>query len=368
MQAIIDESKEIRALAHQFAADELRPNAERWDHDANLDVAVLAQLSELGFGGMRVPEILGGMGMGLAAWAAAVEELAWGEASVAVAVVQAAHAADVLIGAGTDAQRKEWGGGVATGDVSACVAFAEDDAGSDLAAARTNAVSDARGWRITGEKRWVTRPSASQLALVLANTDAGPTLFAVPTAAEGWSVTHRDETLGLRPLELASVRLEEVRVGADAIVGHPGRALDVLRDAAGAHRVGIAAVSLGIARAALEHARRYAAEREQFGEALRAFQGIQFKLADMAVRTEASAAILAAAILDPGRARSAMAKVLASENAMWVTTQAVQIFGGYGYMRDYPVEKLMRDAKATEILAGANDLLRTDIAEALYRE
>jgi len=367
MQLAMEETKEIRDLSHQFASEELRPHAERWDHAASMDAAVLEQLAELGFFGMRVPELLGGMGIGLAGWAAAVEELAWGEAAVAVTVVLAAHAADVLLGAGSDAQRRAWSGAITSG-VGICSALAEDHAGSDLGAVATRAVSEADGWRISGEKRWVANPSRAGVALVLASAQAGPTLFAVPTAARGWSVARRDHTLGLLPLELATVALDDILVGADAMVGESGRALDALTAAVDAYRIGIAAVALGIARAALAHARSYAAEREQFGQAIRAFQGIQFKLADMATRTEAAGALLADAALDPAHGRAAMAKLFASETAMWVTTQAVQIFGGYGYMRDYPVEKLMRDAKATEILAGANEVLRGEIADALYRE
>jgi butyryl-CoA dehydrogenase len=367
MQLAMEETKEIRELAHQFASDELRPHAERWDHQASMDATVLEQLAELGFFGMRVPETLGGMGMGLGGWAAAMEELAWGEAAIAVTVVQAAHAADVLLGAGSDAQRGEWGSAITTG-VGICSALAEDRAGSDLTGVTTRALPEASGWRITGEKRWVANPSRGGLALVLASTAAGPTLFAVPTATAGWKVTRRDDTLGLRPLELATVTLNDVRVGADAVVGAPGGAIESLSAAAGAYRIGISAVAVGIARAALDHASRYAAEREQFGQAIREFQGIQFKLADMATRTRAAASLLVDAAFDPAHGRAAMAKLFASETAMWVTTQTVQIFGGYGYMRDYPVEKLMRDAKAMEILAGANEVLRAEIADALYSE
>jgi alkylation response protein AidB-like acyl-CoA dehydrogenase len=362
MSAVLDEINEIRTLARQFAAEELRPHNERWDHEAALDADVFAQLTELGFPSMRVPETHGGMGLGIAAWAAAVEELAWGEPAVGFALAQHGYALDLLHAAGAAAVLQR----VAGGGLSICAALAEDQAGTDLSRIETTATPDHGGWRVSGEKRWVSGPSRAELAVVLARTDAGPTLFVVPADDAAWRVVRRDETLGLRPLELATVRLDGVRVGAGAMIGEPGRAQTVLQAAADAHRIGIAAVACGIARAALEHARDYAAQREQFGRALRRFQGIQFKLADMATHTEAAQALLDRAVERPAAALAAMAKLFASETAMWVTTQAVQIFGGYGYMRDYPVEKLMRDAKAAEIAGGANELLRVHIAEELY--
>lgn len=362
MSAVLDELKEIRALGRQFAAEELRPHTEAWDHAGAAAASVFAQLAELGFLGMRMPEPLGGMGLGLPAWAAAVEELGWGEAGVAVSVVQAAHAVDLLRAGGSDRVR-QWAVRAMEG-ARVCAALAEDDAGSDLAAAATSAQRDGDAWVLNGTKRWVTDATAAEAAVVLADAGGAPTLFLVPADADGWSVGARDETMGLRTLETAAVRLENVRVPEDARIGERGAALELLRTVEPAHRLGIAAVSVGIATAALEHARDYAAVREQFGTAIRSFQGIQFKLADMATRVAAARALLGAAAR--GEEDADAAKLFASEAAMFVTTEAVQVFGGYGYMRDYPVEKLMRDAKAMEILAGASALLRLEIAGGLY--
>jgi alkylation response protein AidB-like acyl-CoA dehydrogenase len=366
MSTVID-IHEIRSLARQFAADQLRPHTEEWDRDGVMDDTVLTQLGEMGFVGMAMPESVGGMGLGLEAAAAALEELAWGEAAVAVSVAQTGRVANLLLGAGAGPQHREWAGRLATAEVWGCLAMAEDDDGVDVGGMGTRAVRAGAGFRIRGEKRWITNPSRSAVAVVVAGTEEGPTLFVVPTTTAGWVRGARDATMGLRPLEVATVRLEDVEVGEDAVLGGMGGALELLESVAPAHRVAIAAIAAGIARAALEHARAYADEREQFGAPIRSFEGIQFKLADMATRTEAALRMAAHAAASPTPAAAAMAKLFASEAAMWVTTQAVQIFGGYGYMRDYPVEKLMRDAKATELVAGTSDLLRARIAEELYR-
>ena len=277
------ETIEIRQMARQFAQGDVRPHVEKWDHDGAIPPETLAQVAELGFFGMLVPEEQGGMAFDTATYAAAIEELAWGEAGLALLVA----AANV--------------------------------AGSDE-------VKDAR--------------------LEMLADDAGG-MFLVPAKASGARVS----TLGFRTVEIIRAQ----RSGAAT------QSSDVAL-------IGVAAIAIGIAQAALEHARAYADEREQFSTRLRDFEGLQYKLADMATRIEAARALLQAVCNDDGSGSGAsMAKVFASETAMWVTTQAVQIFGGYGYMRDYPVEKLMRDAKATEMLEGSNESLRVTIARNMYR-
>jgi len=239
------------------------------------------------------------------------------------------------------------------------MAATEASAGSDLNAIRARAARTGDEWVITGEKHWVSHGAGAQLALVLART--GPdaiSAFLVPTDADGYRVGARETTMGFRPLEIVSVQLEQLRVGADAELRFPSaRTFQTL---------GMAAIAVGIGQAALDHAVGYADIREQFQTKLRAFEGLQYKLAEMATRVAAARALLQRAAEDPTEQNRAMAKYLASENAMWVTTNAVQIYGGYGYMRDYPVEKLMRDAKATEILEGSNEIQRLLIARELY--
>ncbi|HEX7051665.1 MAG TPA: acyl-CoA dehydrogenase family protein [Longimicrobiales bacterium] len=368
IQTSSEELEQVRALAREFAAAELRPHVEQWDGARALDPGVLGHLAELGFFGMLVPEAYGGMEFDLPTYAAVLEELAWGEPSVALTVsIHSAFAVHLLLRHGTEAQKERWLGSLARGEALGCFALSEPDAGSDAAAVSTRAVRDGDGWILEGTKKWITNARLAGLAVVVARTDEGLAMFLVPTDTPGYEVGEREETMGMRPVEVLTVRLREARVGADALLGDPARGFTYAMQGLDLGRLGIAAQSVGIARAALEHARDYADQREQFGTKLRQFEAIQFKLADMATRVEAARALVRRAAAEPSTAASSMAKLFASETAMWVSTQAVQVFGGYGYMRDYPVEKLMRDAKATEIYEGTNEIQRVVIARELYR-
>lgn len=363
-----EELEQVRSLAREFADAELLPNVERWDRERSIDAAVLGQLGELGFFGMLVPDAHGGMGFDLPTYVAVLEELARGEPTVALTVsIHSAFAVNLVLRHGSEAQRERWLGPLASGEVIGCFALSEPQAGSDAAAIETRATRDGEGWVLEGTKKWVTNARIAGLAVVLARTDEGTGAFLVPTDSPGFEVGDRETTMGLRPIEVATVHLRGVRLGPEALLGDPARGLALAFEALDLGRLGIAAQATGIARAALEHAIAYAGEREQFGRKLREFEAIQFKLADMATRVEAARAMVERAAVAPSTKASSMAKLFASEAAMWVTTQAVQIFGGYGYMRDYPVEKLMRDAKATEIYEGTNEIQRVIIARELYR-
>lgn len=374
-----EERQQVRELARQFAESELRPHVEQWDRDRRLDPAVLEQLAELGFFGMRVPEAYGGMDFDLGTYVAALEELAWGEPSVALTLsIHSAFAVGLLLAHGTEDQKQRWLERLASGETIGCFALSEAGAGSDAAAVETRARRDGDGWVLNGEKKWVTNVGLAGLALVVARTaedspDAerlksrGLSMFLVPMDTSGVEIGERKTTMGLRPIDVGDVTFRDVRLPGDALLGEEGQGFALAMEGLDTGRLGIAAQAVGIAQAALDHATSYAGEREQFGRKLREFEGIQFKLADMATRVAAARALLEAASSDPSTSQSAMAKLFASETAMWVTTQAVQVFGGYGYMRDYPVEKLMRDAKATEIYEGTNEIQRVVIARGLYR-
>ena len=367
------EIQEIRQLARQFAESELRPHVEKWDHDAALDPQVLAQLAELGFFGMLIPEAYGGMEFDLPTYVSVVEELAWGEPSVALTVAATSFVANLIVRNGSDEQKRRWLEPIARGEVLACFAMSEEDAGSDGAALSARATRSGDDWVINGEKKWVTNGSTAQLALILARTGnnengvRGIGAFLVPTDANGYEVGKRENTMGFRPLEIVTVKLNDLKVTSDNVLGDAGQGFLYASQTLDIGRLAISAISVGMAQAALDHAVGYADIREQFGEKLRKFEGVQFKLADMATKVEAARALLQRVAAEPSSKLSSMVKVFASETAMWVTTHAVQIYGGYGYMRDYPVEKLMRDAKATEILEGTNEIQRVLIARELYK-
>ena len=360
------EQAEIRGLARDFAASELRPHVEQWDHARTIDPAVAAQLAELGFFGIAVPERFGGMDLGHGAVSAIVQELAWGEPSVALLLSLHARAAALLVRHGTEQQHSTWLERFATGEAKACLAFAEDSAGAMEPA--TTATRDGDGYVLDGTKHWVTNAPHATVALVLARVEDGRGIFLVELDSDGVTVGAAEDTLGLRPLAITPLTLKGCAVPASALLGGRADAANQMAGTDALDQLCIASIATGIAEAATEYATGYANERAQFGRKLRMFEGIQFKLAGMATRTAAARALLGSAAQSGNEQWMRMAKLFSTETAMEVTTQAVQVYGGYGYMRDYPVEKLMRDAKAMEILGGANELLRVAVAEALYHD
>jgi alkylation response protein AidB-like acyl-CoA dehydrogenase len=240
-------------------------------------------------------------------------------------------------------------------------------------------VRDGSGWVLNGMKAWATNGGTADLMMVMVRTDSagnrrgakGISTFIVPTDTPGYRAGRPEDKMGLRASNTATVALEELRLPPDALLGEEGMGFVYSMEGLEAGRLGIAAQAVGIARRALEHTVAYCAERRQFDRPLREFQGVQFKLADMATRVAAARALAHAAAArkdrdEPVTAQASMAKLFASETAMWVTTQAVQLFGGYGYMRDFPVEKLFRDAKVTEIYEGTSEIQRIVIARGLY--
>jgi alkylation response protein AidB-like acyl-CoA dehydrogenase len=306
----------------------------------------------------------------------ALEALAWGEPAVALTLsIHSAFPVTLLLRHGTAEQKAQWLPALASGERVGVFALSEAGAGSDAAAVAAEARRDGDGWVLSGEKKWVTngrlpgdRPG---LAVVIARTGGegakGLSAFLVPTDADGWVVEHRERTMGLRSVEVVTVRFDGLRVAADGLLGEEGSGFALAMEGLDLGRLGIAAQAVGIGQSALDHALAYAGEREQFGRPIREFEAIQFKLADMATRVAAARALLERAAAEGTARWSAMAKLFASEAAMAAATESVQIFGGYGYMRDYPVEKLMRDAKATEIYEGTNEIQRVVIARDLYR-
>jgi len=379
------EQLEIQALAREFAEGELRPYTAAWDQARALDDEVFTKLAELGFMGMLVPEAYGGLDFDIVTYLLVLEELAWGDGAVGLSVaIHNGPVVAMLRRYGTDAQKERWLPAMAAGDVLGAFALSEPDAGSDAGAIATRAERDGAGWRLDGTKRWVTNGARAGLVVVFASTDEGVGAFLVEPGADGYQVGASEATMGLRASETVSVELGGVRASADALLGDAADGLKYALDVLDVGRAGIAAQAVGIARAAMEHATRYALDREQFGKPIASFGAIQGKLAEMARRIAAGRALAHDAALaiqasqngqghartgvDGVTSRAAIAKLEASEAATWVADEAIQIFGGYGYMRHYPVEKLLRDAKGTEIYEGTNEIMRHVIAREILRD
>jgi len=381
---LTEEQRQILAVAREFAHEVLRPGAEGRDADEDtFDREPIDRLGELGFLGMLIPEEYDGLGLDMLTYLFALEEIAWGDASVAVSMsVHNSLPTQTLLRHGTEEQRERWLKPMARGEILGAFSLSEAGSGSDAAALQAQAVRDGDGWRLNGEKMWVTNGASADLVLLMARTDGpedrlgtrGIGAFLVPTDTPGWVPGRKERKMGLRGSETVAVALEDLRLGPEHLIGDPLLGFHYALEALEGGRLGIAAQAIGIAEAALDHARDYADEREQFGRPIRGFQGIQFKLADMATRLEAARGLLYRAALayeadQPHRRKlSSMAKLFASETATWVTRQAVQVYGGYGYSREYPVERLFRDAKVTEIYEGTSEIHRLIISRELYLE
>ena len=377
---LTEEQHAIQSTARDFAQSELAPHSARWDRDAYFDRAVADKLGALGFLGMMIPERYDGLGLDTCTYLVALEEIAAVDASMAVLMsVHNSLPTQMLLRYGSSAQKEQFLRPMARGEWLGAFALSEPDAGSDAASLTTRAVRDGDHYLISGVKSWVSAGAHADVILAMARTDSpsdrkgarGISTFIVTPDMPGFGVGKKEDKMGLRASETVQLVFDELRVPRANLLGAEGMGFVYAMQSLDNGRLGIAAQSIGIARAALEHSVRYAAERRQFGKPIKEFQGVQFKLADMAMRVAASRALLhaAAAAKDRGQPITqfgSMSKLMASETAMWVTTQAIQIFGGYGYVTDYPVERLFRDAKVTEIYEGTSEIQRIVIARELY--
>jgi alkylation response protein AidB-like acyl-CoA dehydrogenase len=378
---LTDDHLQIRSLAREFAERELRPHAEAWDRNCAFPRAVVEQLGELGFLGMLIPEEWDGLALDTTSYLLALEQIAWGDASVAVAMsVHNSLPTQMILAQGTAEQKERWLKPMARGEMLGAFALSEAEAGSDAAAMAAQARKVGGGWVLNGTKAWITNGGFGDLVIVMCRTDEagdrrgakGIGAFLVPTDAEGYVVGKKEDKMGQRASETVGISFENLFVPDEQLLGDPSQGFIYALQGLDNGRMGIAALAIGVAQAALDHSLAYAAEREQFGRPIARFQGMQFKLADMATQIEAARSLLfqAAAAKEAGEPvtrLSSMAKLFASEMAMRVTTEAVQVFGGYGYMKDYPVERLFRDAKVTEIYEGTSEVQRLVIARELYR-
>lgn len=377
---LTEEQREIQSLARDFAQREIAPFAAQWDEDAYFEPALVKKLGELGFLGMLIPEEFDGMGLGTSTYLLALEEIAAADASAAVLMsVHNSLPTKMILRFGSSDQRERFLRPMARGELLGAFALSEPEAGSDAAALTTQAVRDGDDWVLNGTKSWVTSGSHADVIVTMARTDTRPDrkgargigAFIVTPDLPGFHVGKKEDKLGLRASPTVQLTFDGMRVPAKNVLGEPNLGFIYAMKSLDAGRLGIAAQAIGISRAALEAATAYAAERKQFNSPLRDFQAIQFKLADMSTRISASRALLhlTADAKDRGvnvKQACSMAKLFASETAMFCTNQAVQIFGGYGYVKDYSVERLFRDAKVTEIYEGTSEIQRIVIARELY--
>ena len=378
--SLSEQQTEIQRVARDFAQAELAPNAERWDRESLFDEGVARKLGELGFLGMMIPEEYDGLGLDTVTYLLALEEIA--AADAATSILMAVHNSlptQMLLKWGTAEQKERFLKPMARGEKLGAFALSEPEAGSDSASLRCQATQDGDGWTLEGTKAWVSHGNVADVIIAMARTDSsgdrkggkGIGAFIVTPELPGFHVGKKENKLGMRGSPTVQLVFDGLKVPAANVLGDPSRGLTYALSSLENGRLGIAAQAVGIARTALEHSLRYADERRQFGTPIRDFQAIQFKLADMATRVAAARSLLhdAARAKDRGERitqASSMAKLFASETAMWVTSQAVQIYGGYGYIKDFPVERLLRDAKVTEIYEGTSEIQRIVIARELY--
>jgi alkylation response protein AidB-like acyl-CoA dehydrogenase len=370
-----EDQREVQALTRDFAKAEIEPYAAEWDREHRFPRELYAKLAELGLMGACVPEEYGGAGADFLSYILVLEELSRADAGVGVTV--AVHTSAVtlpILAFGNDEQKARFVPPLARGSHLGSFALTEAEAGSDAGALRTRAEADADGWRITGAKQWITNGRYAGTFLLFARTDpesaSARGISAFVLDAEHVRVTRDEEKLGLNSSATNDIVIEGARVGRDRLLGDEGHGFRVAMQTLDGGRIGIAAQALGIAQAAFDVARTYAKERRAFGKAIAEHQAIQFKLADMATEIDAARLLVyrAAWLKQQGRPHTeegAKAKLFASEMARRQTGEAIQILGGYGYTKEFPVERYYRDAKVTEIYEGTSEIQRMVIARSI---
>jgi len=376
--ALTEEERGVRETAALFGQRELAPTVAQRDEDERYDRALFDRMGELGLTGLPYPEQYGGSGMSTFAWILACEEIAAADMGMAVSLSVHILAQLPILAFGTDAQKDRFLPPMTAGRHLGAFALTEPGAGSDASAIALRAERGADGYALTGTKVWITNGADAELIIVFATIDRslgrdGITAFVVERDTPGFRVGSHERKMGIRDSISTELIFDEAQVPLDNRLGDEGQGLKVALSALGAGRIGIAAACVGLARAALEHATRYATQRTQFGRPIADQEMIQAMLADAAVAVEAARLLTwrAARLRDAGQpinAASSMAKMYASDAAMRVTTDAVQIYGGAGYSRDNPVERFMRDAKGAQIYEGTNQIHRLVIAQQLIDE
>ncbi|ABC81438.1 acyl-CoA dehydrogenase [Anaeromyxobacter dehalogenans] len=375
---LTEEQRQVRDLCREFADRELRPNARRWDRDHEFPAAAVKQLGEMGLMGVAVPAEWGGAGMDNVSYALAMEEISRGCAGTGVIMsVSNSLYCDPVLKYGTDALRKEFLEPYARGEKLGCFALTEPMSGSDAAEMRTVAVRRGDEYVLDGTKNFITNGPQADAVLVFAMTDKakrhkGISAFLVPTDARGFSRGKPDDKVGIRASGSCSLFFEGCAIPARYRLGEEGDGFKIAMGTLDGGRIGIAGQALGIAVAAFEEAVAYAKERKAFGQPITQFQAIQFMLADMATEIDAARLLVlrAASAKDRGvrhSAESAMAKLFASEMSERVTSKAIQIHGGYGYVKEFDVERHWRDSRITEIYEGTSEIQRLVISASVLK-
>jgi acyl-CoA dehydrogenase len=371
-----DNERQTRELVRALAREQVAPLAAHVDEAEIYPDESLGHLGRAGLMGLYVPEAYGGAGLGALAFCLAVEEIAWACASTAVIYLVQYAAGYPLVSHGTEAQKQRYLPRLAAGEITAALSISEPGAGSDAASMNTTAVRKGDRYLLNGTKMWVTNGSRAGVITLFATVDRarghkGVTAFLVEPTFPGFALGKLERKMGIRGSPTTALHLSDCEVPVENRLGEEGQGFRVALGALDRSRPAVGAQAVGIAQAALDAATAYAKDRRQFDRSIAEFQGIQFMLADMAMQTHAARLLVhhAAALVDRGvtgtALESAMAKCFAADAAMRVTTDAVQVFGGYGYTREYPVERFMRDAKITQIYEGTNQIQRVVIARDL---
>jgi len=367
----------VRDMARQFADEVIRPLAEELDRDERFPAEIYAQMGELGLFGICVPEEMGGPGFDTLTYALVMEELSRGYASVADQCGLVELITTLLVRHGTPAQRDRLLGPVTRAEMKVAYCITEAEAGTDVSGIRTSAIRDGSVWRLNGNKIWIHNAPVADVGFVLARTDKeaghrGMSIFMVDLRARGVSRGAKEHKMGQRASQVGALDFDDVILDGDALLGDEGRGFHMMMSVLDKGRVGIASLAVGIGQAGLEAAVEYARQRRQFGKAIAEFQGVQWLLADMAKDIEAARLLVqsAAAKIDAGADATkacSIAKCFAGDMAVARTADAVQVFGGSGYIRGFEVERLYRDAKITQIYEGTNQIQRMIIARELLK-
>ncbi len=380
MDYLLDDfQKELVAQARRVGKEKIWPVAAKYDREGTFPHDIVKIMADSGFYQVFVPEEYGGIGRGVLDLVLVVEELSRFCGGISLALAASALGTFPIVLDGTDEQKKKYLPRLANGEMLAAFGLTEASAGSDAGSIKTRAEKKGDKYVLNGSKVFITNGGVAGVYTVIASTDPekgtrGATAFIVDADTPGFKIGKHEDKMGIRASTTTELIFEDCEIPEENRIGKEGEGFKVAMKTLDRSRPGVAAQALGIAAGALDLATDYAKTREQFGQSIIKFQAIQFQLADMAIQVEAARALVyaSARMIDEGNGNvakdSAISKVFASDVAMKVTTEAVQVFGGYGYMRDYPIEKFMRDAKITQIYEGTNQIQRVVISRALVRE